>query len=155
MPCIGSATIPANVSTSCQRSSECSSSAGPNIAAAVARTWLQPADRGRTSLRLSRWHRAQAHVGGRGAQRIVAGGDRFNGEGYREILGICEGAKEDKAGWSGFLKHLKNAACTASERQAPSGRRASSLLKNPRHGESIVIQFSVTNRRRLACAAHL
>jgi putative transposase len=30
-----------------------------------------------------------------------------NGEGYREILGICEGAKEDKAGWSNFLKHLK------------------------------------------------
>jgi putative transposase len=29
------------------------------------------------------------------------------GEGYREILGICEGAKEDKAGWSAFLKHLK------------------------------------------------
>lgn len=30
-----------------------------------------------------------------------------NGEGYREILGIVEGAKEDKAGWSGFLSHLK------------------------------------------------
>jgi putative transposase len=30
-----------------------------------------------------------------------------NGEGFREILGIVEGAKEDKAGWSGFLKHLK------------------------------------------------
>jgi transposase-like protein len=30
-----------------------------------------------------------------------------NEEGYREILGIGEGAKEDKAGWSGFLKHLK------------------------------------------------
>jgi putative transposase len=30
-----------------------------------------------------------------------------NREGYREILGICEGAKEDKAGWSSFLKHLK------------------------------------------------
>ena len=30
-----------------------------------------------------------------------------NAEGYREILGICEGAKEDRAGWSGFLKHLK------------------------------------------------
>jgi transposase-like protein len=30
-----------------------------------------------------------------------------NSEGYREILGICEGAKEDRAGWSGFLKHLK------------------------------------------------
>jgi transposase-like protein len=27
--------------------------------------------------------------------------------GYREILGICEGAKEDKAGWSAFLAHLK------------------------------------------------
>jgi len=27
-------------------------------------------------------------------------------EGYREILGICEGAKEDKAGWSAFLRHL-------------------------------------------------
>ena len=25
-----------------------------------------------------------------------------NGEGYREMLGICEGAKEDKAGWSAF-----------------------------------------------------
>jgi putative transposase len=23
-----------------------------------------------------------------------------NFEGYREILGICEGAKEDKSGWS-------------------------------------------------------
>lgn len=30
-----------------------------------------------------------------------------NSDGYREILGIVEGAKEDKAGWSGFLKHLK------------------------------------------------
>ena len=30
-----------------------------------------------------------------------------NNDGYREILGICEGAKEDKSGWSGFLKHLK------------------------------------------------
>ena len=28
-------------------------------------------------------------------------------EGYREILGVCEGAKEDKAGWSGFLRQLK------------------------------------------------
>ena len=30
-----------------------------------------------------------------------------NQEGYREVLGICEGAKEDKKGWSAFLKHLK------------------------------------------------
>lgn len=30
-----------------------------------------------------------------------------NADGYREILGIMEGPKEDKAGWLGFLKHLK------------------------------------------------
>src|SRR5262249_1674838 len=30
-----------------------------------------------------------------------------NESGYREILGICEGAKEDKTGWGAFLKHLK------------------------------------------------
>jgi len=29
-----------------------------------------------------------------------------NSEGFREILGICEGAKEDKSGWSPFLRHL-------------------------------------------------
>jgi transposase-like protein len=29
-----------------------------------------------------------------------------NSEGYREILGVCEGAKEDKSGWSAFLRHL-------------------------------------------------
>lgn len=28
-------------------------------------------------------------------------------DGFREILGIVEGCKEDKAGWSGFLAHLK------------------------------------------------
>jgi putative transposase len=28
-------------------------------------------------------------------------------EGFREILGIAEGAKEDRAGWSGFLAHLR------------------------------------------------
>src|SRR6201987_2376272 len=30
-----------------------------------------------------------------------------NAEGYRQILGLVEGAKEDKAGWSAFLNHLK------------------------------------------------
>jgi transposase-like protein len=30
-----------------------------------------------------------------------------NDSGYRKILGIAEGAKEDKAGWSSFLRHLK------------------------------------------------
>lgn len=28
-------------------------------------------------------------------------------DGYRKILGVMEGAKEDKAGWSNFLRHLK------------------------------------------------
>jgi transposase-like protein len=28
-------------------------------------------------------------------------------DGYREVLGVMEGAKEDKAGWSAFLRHLK------------------------------------------------
>src|SRR5512143_1640440 len=31
-----------------------------------------------------------------------------NAEGYRQILGIVEDAKEDKAGWSAFLAHLKS-----------------------------------------------
>ena len=30
-----------------------------------------------------------------------------NSRGYRKILGVVEGHKEDKAGWSGFLQHLK------------------------------------------------
>lgn len=29
-------------------------------------------------------------------------------DGFRDILGICEGEKEDKEGWSGFLRHLKH-----------------------------------------------
>lgn len=28
-------------------------------------------------------------------------------EGYRKVLGVAEGAKEDKVGWAGFLAHLK------------------------------------------------
>lgn len=28
-------------------------------------------------------------------------------DGYRQVLGVVEGAKEDKTGWSGFLRHLK------------------------------------------------
>jgi transposase-like protein len=35
-----------------------------------------------------------------------------NDQGYRKILGICEGAKEDKAGWSNFLRHLKERGLT-------------------------------------------
>ncbi len=29
-------------------------------------------------------------------------------DGFREIIGVCEGAKEDKEGWSNFLRSLKN-----------------------------------------------
>jgi transposase-like protein len=38
-----------------------------------------------------------------------------NAEGYREILGICEGAKEDKSGWSAFLRHLVDRGLTGVE----------------------------------------
>jgi len=31
-----------------------------------------------------------------------------NADGYREIIGACEGVKEDKAGWLTFLKELKS-----------------------------------------------
>ena len=31
-----------------------------------------------------------------------------NAEGFRDILGVAEGAKEDKEGWSSFLRYLKN-----------------------------------------------
>ena len=36
----------------------------------------------------------------------LQGASAVNSEGFREILGICEGAKEDKSGWSAFLRHL-------------------------------------------------
>lgn len=33
-------------------------------------------------------------------------------DGYRRILGVSEGHKEDKSGWSGFLRHLKERGLT-------------------------------------------
>lgn len=36
-------------------------------------------------------------------------------EGYRRVLGVREGAKEDKAGWSSFLRHLKKRGLTGVE----------------------------------------
>jgi len=33
-------------------------------------------------------------------------------DGYRRILGVAEGYKEDKSGWSGFLRHLKERGLT-------------------------------------------
>src|SRR5215813_6683026 len=35
-----------------------------------------------------------------------------NRDGYREILGICEGGKEDAASWLAFLKQLKERGLT-------------------------------------------
>jgi transposase-like protein len=37
-----------------------------------------------------------------------------DGDGYRRILGVSEGHKEDKAGRLGFLKELKKRALSAS-----------------------------------------
>ena len=34
---------------------------------------------------------------------------------YRDILGIAEGRKENKAGWTGFLAHLKGLGLTCPE----------------------------------------
>jgi len=31
-----------------------------------------------------------------------------NADGYREVLGVCEGGKENKDSWLKFLRHLKN-----------------------------------------------
>ena len=36
-------------------------------------------------------------------------------DGYRQVLGIAEGCKEDKAGWSGFLAYLKKRGLTCPE----------------------------------------
>ena len=33
-------------------------------------------------------------------------------DGHKHVLGVAEGHKEDKAGWSGFLKHLKTRGLT-------------------------------------------
>lgn len=35
-----------------------------------------------------------------------------NSDGYREVLGSMEGAKEDKEAWYGFLRHIKERGVT-------------------------------------------
>jgi len=30
-----------------------------------------------------------------------------NEDGHREIIGVCEGLREDKASWTAFLRHLR------------------------------------------------
>jgi hypothetical protein len=79
-----------------------------------------------------------------------------NGEGYREILGICEGAKQDKAGWSAFLKHLKGRglhgvpliisdACMGLTESAGGGNWSNWSTG----GSLLVLQFKMTNWTRL------
>jgi Transposase, Mutator family len=62
----------------------------------------QSADRGRASLRLPRRNVLKRSWAGevRNVSLLVAIG--VNDNGYREILGICEGAKEDKAVYAGW-----------------------------------------------------
>lgn len=43
---------------------------------------------------------------------VAIGVDR---EGFRHVLGVAEGTKEDKAGWSSFLRHLKERGLTGVE----------------------------------------
>ena len=38
-----------------------------------------------------------------------------NEEGFREVLGVIEGAKEDKASWLSFLRHLKERGLSGTE----------------------------------------
>jgi transposase-like protein len=49
----------------------------------------------------------EAFLGGevRNVSVLVAIG--VNQDGYREILGVAEGSKEDKASWQQFLRYLK------------------------------------------------
>jgi transposase-like protein len=65
----------------------------------------QPADQRRARLRFPRRHLAQALVGRRGPQRQHPRRHRRQ-HGYREVLGVAEGAKEDKAWWQNFRRHL-------------------------------------------------
>ena len=68
----------------------------------------EPADRGRARLRVPGRHLAEADAGAARCENVavlVAIG--VGSDGYREILGVCEGTKEDKESWRNFLRHLK------------------------------------------------
>ena len=45
-------------------------------------------------------------VGGQGAHVSMLVASAVNSEGYREIMGICVGDKEEKSGGSAFLRHI-------------------------------------------------
>lgn len=63
---------------------------------------------------------------------------RVNAEGFREILGVAEGCKEDKAGWLSFLKHLKERG-----------------LKGVRRRVKVIGAFSDGESALMLCAARL
>src|SRR5262249_48678008 len=56
---------------------------------------------------IERYRRRESSVEEALIEMYLAGVSAHN-EGYPEILGICEGAKEDKAGWSAFLTSQGN-----------------------------------------------
>ena len=64
----------------------------------------------------------------------------MNNEGYREILGICEGAKEDKAGWTagrlGCHGALRCVRCALQSRSASAFETA--IIERYRRRESSV-----------------
>jgi transposase-like protein len=55
---------------------------------------------------IERYRRRESSVEEALIEMYLAVASAVNSEGFREILGICEGAKEDKSGWSAFLRHL-------------------------------------------------
>ena len=61
----------------------------------------------RARLCISRRHLAEALLGRRSEEREHSGGYRVKQDGYREVLGVAEGTKEDKASWQSFLRYLK------------------------------------------------
>ena len=72
------------------------------------RRLAEPAHRGRASLRVPRRDLAEAGLGRRSGRTWRCWWrSPWARDGYREILGVCEGTKEDKESWRNFLRHLK------------------------------------------------
>ena len=61
----------------------------------------------RTSVCFYRWSLSEAKLGGEVQNVSVLVAVGVNNEGYREILGVAEGSREDKESWSNFLRYLK------------------------------------------------
>src|ERR1700746_721056 len=71
------------------------------------RDLAEPADQRQAPVCVSGWVVADTERGGevRNVSLLVAIG--VNEEGFREVLAVAEGSKEDKASWTAFLRHLK------------------------------------------------